>query len=339
MNLIDIHKQYGTQAKAIAHLEKLRWGKHPTCPYCDETERISSYTDRQKHHCNACNSTFSVFVGTVFEENRLPLPQYFTVIALMLNSPQGISAKVIASNVGLPYKTAWYAAMRVRCGMVEQVTNMRGTIEMDEMYLGAANDRDLKKVNKSKAVLSGKGASTAPPKRGRGTSKVKIAGMVERNGRVVTRIMDTFNSYNMLQLLRKHVNEDKATVVTDEARFYYALDKEVRHKTINKSKEGYAVGQRHTNTMEGFWSIISNGLAGNYRSLSQKYLPFYLTEFCYKYNRRHRKGNRFDEYLRNALAGPNCMVQAKPKQPPRVLVLKKRRVLVLKKRRTLVRKK
>lgn len=335
MNISELNKKFGTQEQCVKHLEQLRWGKQVACPYCKKSDEVFSYKDVARHRCYRCNSNFSVFVGTVFEENRLPLPQFFQVIMLMLNAPQGISAKVLAKNAGIPYKTSWYTAMRIRCGMVEQVQNLRGTIEMDEMYI-SGKPANLKKTAKDKPVLNK--ISTQPPKRGRGTSKIKVAGLVERKGKVVARIMDEFNSYNMLQLLRKHVNEQKATVITDNAKFYYALDKEVEHKTINKSKEGFAKGTRHTNTIEGFWSIIEAGIKGNYRSLSQKYLPFYLTEFCYKYNRRNKKGNKFDDYLKNALSDTNCLVNFKPKQAPRRLVLKKRK-LIIKKKRTLVRKK
>ena len=326
MNLKAILSNYNTQEKCLAVMEKARWGKQVTCPYCKDAEHISNADHR--YHCNNCKKSFSVTVGTSFEELKLPLPDLFLTVGLMLNSPQGISAMVLSRNTGLPYKTAWYTAMRIRCGMVESINNMRGTIEMDEMYVGG-KPKKLRTTSNSPVIST---VESEAPKRGRGTSRIKVAGMVERDGRVITHIMDTFNSYNMLQMLRRHVDEDKSVVMTDEARFYNALDAEVRHKTI-KHKETYVKGKTHINTIEGFWSTIKNGIKGNYRVISPKYLPFYLTEFCYKYNRRKKKADPIMAFFKNALSHANCFADYKPVQPPRKLVLryKKKPTIYLKK--------
>lgn len=82
-------------------------------------------------------------------------------------------------------------------------------------------------------------------------------------------------------MLKKVVKTNESIVITDYFRSYKAFDKEVEHITV-KHSEFYVKGMRTVNTIEGFWSIIKNGIKVSFRSVSKKYLPFYLAEFSYK---------------------------------------------------------
>lgn len=118
MNLIQIFKQFPTQESCINHLEKLRWNDKPICPYCqsDNTNPLKS-ENRFRHHCNGCRKSFSVTIGTIFEDSRLPLQKWFLAISLMLNAKKGISSRQLARDLELPVKTAWSINHRIRKAM------------------------------------------------------------------------------------------------------------------------------------------------------------------------------------------------------------------------------
>jgi transposase-like protein len=108
-------------------------------------------------------------------------------------------------------------------------------------------------------------------------------------------------------------------VITDDFRSYKQFDKEVEHITI-KHSEGYGHGVKTINTIEGFWSIIKNGIRGSFRSVSKKYLPFYLAEFSYKFNGRNLEIGAFEQLLKNTVKDESCLINYKPKGDVRQIV-------------------
>jgi len=296
MNLINIQKQFGTDRKCRLYLEKLRWGKTVTCTKCG-SKRISPLKRQVgRYHCNSCNTTFSVLSNTIFEYTGLSLPKWFMIVGLMMNTKTGISAKEIQRNVGLTYKTAWYSAMRVRCAMIDYKNiELHGIVEMDEAYIGGKPRKSYSK-DKSEPNLS-----KITSKRGRGTKKTPIVGIVGRGDKIVLKVVEKLTSRNLIAMMRDFVNTSDALVVTDEFRSYNKFDDIVNHYTIKHSKKQFVKGLMHTNTIEGFWSIVKNSIKGNYIAISKKYLPFYLVQSQYIYNHRHYRGNLFEKFLKQAV--------------------------------------
>jgi transposase-like protein len=310
MNIIKIHKDYGTQAKCLKYLQKLRWHGNVTCTYCGSDSTKPIKTEAGRHSCRNCKRSFSVLVDTIFEDTRLPLPQWFMIIGLVLNAKQGMSAKQIQRNVGVTYKTAYYTAMRIRIGMLMPETELNGIIEMDESYFGGK----ARKRNhpKNEATLS-----TVTTKRGRGTKKVSVAGMVERGGDVKTKVIEKLTKRNLLFMLKNYAKEDDSILITDGFSSYKHFDKYIEHLTINHSKS-FSKGIVHVNSIEGFWSYVKNGIRGNYKSISPKYLPFYLIEYEWKYNHRNYRGNEFELFLKNALQREKELEYWKAENPKQV---------------------
>jgi len=294
MTLLEVHKKYNTQAKCLKLLEKLRWGKIVKCTYCHSTKTSPIKKEQGRHTCKNCKRSFSVFVDTIFEDTRLELPKWFIVITMMLNAKSGIAAKEIQRNIGGSYKTSYYAAMRIRIGMLIKETKLGGMIEMDESYFGG-KARRRQKTEDNHANLS-----TTTNKRGRGTNKVSVAGMVQRKGDVKTKVIEKLTKRNLLYMLKTHAKKENAILITDGFRSYRELEKYIDRLEINHSKE-FSRGVVHVNTIEGFWSYVKNGIKGNFKSISKKYLPFYLVEYEWKFNHRNFKGNEFEKFLKNAL--------------------------------------
>jgi len=316
MNLTQLANKYDTNEKCIAKLEAVRWGDKPICPHCD-SDRMSKRSATIKWHCNNCNKDSTVLYGTIFENSKMPLNKWFQLIFLMINARMGISSKNISRDIGVTYKTAWYSAMRVRCAMLDWSEQLEGIVEMDETYVGGKP----RKRNGQQGVTEDNTADLSTVynldspkvKRGRGTKKVPVAGIVERKGNVVAKVMDNLTSKELMKMLQRNVNTKSSTLMTDDFKSYKQMDAIIERFVINHSAKEYTRGAIHTNTIEGFWSIIKNGIRGQYRVLSKKYLPFYLAEYCYRYNRRQLTvGESFNEVVEDSVDNEKKFNDYKP---------------------------
>ena len=119
MNLSDVYERFPTEIDCVRHLEEIRWKSKPTCPYCNESRRITTLPKGGRHHCNSCNTTFSVTVRTIFHRTRLPLQKWFLAVYLILDSRRGVSARQLAKSLSVNKNTAWYLSARVSEGMLE----------------------------------------------------------------------------------------------------------------------------------------------------------------------------------------------------------------------------
>jgi transposase-like protein len=317
MNLIEIAKTYNTTDKCVKYLKILRWGRTIICSKCGSENIVNISSGIGRHHCNDCETTFSVISGTIFEDTRLDLPTWFMIVGMILNAKQGISALEISRDAGITYKTAWYACMRIRCGMIDNCSSLQDVVEMDESYIGG---KPRKRYSDSKSTAN---LSKVTLKRGRGTKKTPVVGIVQRKGKVVLKVVEKLTSANLLQMLKENVKTDKTIVMTDEFTSYRKFDDIVAHLTVNHAKGEYVRGAAHVNTIEGFWSIVKNSIRGAYKSLSIKYLPFYLVQAQYIYNYRYYTGNLFQEYMKNAVSHDKCMLNYKPKTDVKKIVYKK----------------
>jgi transposase-like protein len=90
----------------------------------------------------------------------------------------------------------------------------------------------------------------------------------------------------------------ESTVYTDDYTSYHGLAGEgYQHRRINHSAGVYVMGDVHTQTIEGFWSLVKRGIGGVYHSVSKKYLQTYLDEYSFRYNRRNNGQPMFTSLL------------------------------------------
>jgi len=282
MNIIDIYRRFPTEAECITYLEKLRWHEKPRCPYCQSTA-CTPMPDEQRHHCNTCNTTFSVTVRTIFHRSHLPLQKWFLAVSLVLNAKKGLSARQLSRDLQVNKDTAWSMAMRIRRALVDNRELLQGIVEMDETFVGGKPRK----------------GSGGPHTRGRGTKKTPVVGMVERGGKVRTRVMLQPDAKKILALVRGNVDLANCTIVTDEFGGYQRLSQIVDHRWVNH-QIWYVDGDNHTNTIESFWAIVKRGIVGQYHKVSIKYLPRYMDEFCYRYNNR-KNAAVFEETIERAI--------------------------------------
>jgi len=271
MNIIQVYKQFPTDNDCLAHLEKVRWPGGPRCPYCG-SENSSALPKEHRHHCNSCNTSYSVTVGTIFHDTKLDLQKWFLAISLILNAKKGISSRQLSRDLEVNKNTAWYLAMRIRKAMIEigQRELLQRIVEADETYVGGKPR---------------KGGSSVPRKRGRGAKKACVIGLAERGGKIKAKVAKNVSQKTLASFVRENVKTKAATVISDEFSGYFTLFSFVNHKTINHSV-AYADGDIHTNTIESFWSLLKRGIVGQYHKVSPQYLAKYVDEFCYRQNNR-----------------------------------------------------
>ena len=112
--------------KAREHLESVRWPNGPFCPHCGETENFKRMQGKSHRpglfHCNSCEQTFTVTVGSVMERSKIPLTKWVLAYHLMAASKKGMSSKQLQRMLGVTYKTAWFLTMRIREAMSVRAT-------------------------------------------------------------------------------------------------------------------------------------------------------------------------------------------------------------------------
>jgi transposase-like protein len=280
MNIFEIFQSFQTQEQSIAYLERVRWGKTPYCPYCGSFSvgrHASGDRSMARWQCRDCTRAFAVTVGTLFHGTHIPLRNWFLVLALMLNAKKSASAYQISRDTGMRRATVWSMMHRIRAAMAadpEQEKLLYGIVEADETFVGGKP----RKGNRRDGEPTGKMGKT---------SKTQVVGLIERGGRVVARVAGPAGSRlkSANELIREVVDCAASILITDEGPAYRSAHKDVRHAVICH-KEVYADGHIHTNTIEGFWSLLKRAWHGSHHHYSDKYMPLYIAEACYKYNRR-----------------------------------------------------
>ena len=275
MNIVSIYETFPTNDDCIAHIEKVRWSNAPKCPYCN-SDNSTPMPKQKRHHCNNCNTSYSVTVGTIFHHTHLPLQKWFVAISLVLNAKKGLSARQLGRELNVNKDTAWRMAMKIRQAMSERVQRelLTGIVEADETYIGG-------KPRKGNTPKGGKN------KRSLGTNKTPVVGLAQRGGKVKVESFHNrrLTAKNLKMLVRKNVDLEGATLITDEFRGYIGIGKVLPHKTIDHTL-WYVNGDIHTNTIESFWALLKRGVIGQYHKVSARHLSKYIDEFSYRWNNR-----------------------------------------------------
>ena len=291
MNLLTIFSRFPDQESCIEHLENVRWGDEPYCLLCGSCD-VAHKADGDRvgrWNCHDCKSSFNVLSKTIFAKTRIPLQKWFLAIGIVIHAKKSLSSCQLARDVGLTQPTAFYVLHRIRAEMAsDQGPLLQGIIEADETYVGG---RPRKRNRRD---------DDRPSPRGRATKKTAVIGAVERGGNVVARVATDLSGKGILQFIKSAVDTDSSLLITDESLAYRALRPIVRHAVINHSVS-YADGLTHTNTIEGFWSLIKRAWYGSHHHYSERYMPLYVGEACWKYNNRNND-NAFGSFLGECFA-------------------------------------
>ncbi len=255
-----------------AYLVRRRWPGGICFPRCGN-DKVWELKGRTFHRqCPACglrDYRFSVLVGTVFENANIGLRQWFKVIYLMLTSKKATSAIQIQRIISFgSYKTAHYTCHRIRAALADpELRRLMGIVEIDETYVG-----DKNKNRRWDKRTPGMG--------GHGTAAVMSA--VERGGNVMARVVAHVDTGTAESFVNAAVTEKVDLVATDESGVYRRVNRKRPHKFVTHGRGEYV----HTQTIDGFWSLLKRGITGTFHNVSREYPPLYVTEFEWRYNNR-----------------------------------------------------
>lgn len=295
-SILDLLDYFKDEATGIAYYENIRWGENPTCPHCGSEK---PYKTNRGWKCsnNECYKKFTVRVGTIFENSKIPFRVWFAAIYLATTSKKGISSVQLATQLNITQKTAWFVLHRIREMLKDKAPTMLGEnnmVEADETYVGGKerNKHLSKRRSLENKEVTNEGKPYVPKK--------TVIGIIERSGKVVLKHVSNATKENMNGFIEKHVPKG-SKIYTDEFKGYKSLGKKYKHNTVNHSLFLYVAGDVHTNTIENFWSILKRGIYGIYHQVSDKHLERYLDEFAARYNtRREGQQSRFEAFLKES---------------------------------------
>ena len=282
-SLFDLLTAFPTELSAIKHFEAIRWKHGAHCPHCGSL-KVYHFSDGKTHKCGDCRKRFSIKVGTIFEDSKIPMQKWFMAIWLLTSHKKGIASTQLAKDISVTQKTAWFMLHRLRCAAKTKSFNrpLSGTVEADETYIGGKSknmhqkDRDAGKQRSNKTI---------------------VVGVKQRNGDLRTEIVADRGMASIQKVVRDNVATG-STLITDENHAYRALGRLYSHETVRHAGGEYVRGDIHTNTIESVWALLKRQIIGIHHFVSPKHLQRYLDEMVFRQNRRDvGEGNRVNMLL------------------------------------------
>jgi len=267
------------EVAAVEFLEKQRWGDKPACPYCGAI-RVRKMTDgnggrnrRFLWRCPNCRKQFTVRIGTVFEDSRIPLRIWCHAFWRACASKKGVSALQISRECHISYKSALFLMHRIRYAMAKPKPDekLRGVVAADETWVGG----------KPRPRISQR-------KRKPWANKRPVMAIIERQGKIRVRHIRRVAAKNLHKVINETVDKDAARLCTDELKSYRRIGREFAggHGRVNHSALQYTTGADHVNTCESFFALFKRGLYGTFHSVSKKHLYRYCSEFEFPWDTR-----------------------------------------------------
>ena len=284
--LFQLMTAFPDEQAAVDHFTAIRWAGGKYCPRCGSTEKIYSFKDGRTHKCGDCRRNFTIRIGTIFEDSKIELRKWMMAIWLITSHKKGVASTTLARDLGVTQKTAWFMLMRLRHAARTQSFNkpLEGEVEIDESYFGG------KAANRHKGN----------PKNGPGTSgKTGVIAALERGGKAVAAVIDRPDTATLDAFAHAVVSPDATLVSTDEHAGYRHLSRTFKgHGVVRHGAGEYRKGDHHTNSIEGFWSLLKRQVIGIHHFVTPKHLGHYVNEATWRFNLRDMgEGARVNELL------------------------------------------
>lgn len=270
--LFQLLEAFPDEQSAIDHFTAIRWQDGAYCPHCGGT-RIYHFGDHRTHKCGQCRKRFSIKVGTIFEDTKIPMRKWMMAIWLITSHKKGIASTQLAKDLGLTQKSAWFVLHRLRYAARTQSFSapLGGIVEVDETYVGG------KGVNRHKS----------DPRHRHGTAdKVAVIGALERGGQAVATVIERTDTRTLDGFVHGVVSPSAQLVATDEHAGYRRLSRTYSHGVVRHTAGEYVAGAAHTNSIEGFWALLKRQIIGIHHFVSPKHLNAYVSEVTWRFNLR-----------------------------------------------------
>lgn len=279
----DFEAQFPTDDACLEWLKNYLYPDGIFCKTCKAVTKHHKVASRKSYSCQYCGHHVHPTAGTIYHKSSTSLRTWFHAIYLMASTRCGISAKQVERETGVTYKTAWRMFKQIRKMLKEDCDPFTGAVEVDETYVGGPR----------------------PGKHGRGAAdKTIVVGVAQRGGKVAAKVVPNCKSDTLIPFIEERILPS-TVVFTDELPSYRPLSRlGYDHRRIHHATKIWVVGDTHTNSIEGYWSLVKNGLQGVYHSVSAKYLETYFDEYSFRYNRRHDVTPMFESIMRRVEKTP-----------------------------------
>jgi transposase-like protein len=276
--------EFPSEDTCLEWLRKQRFPELIDCPQCKEPKRFFRVKGRKMYQCDRCRYQLSPTAGTILHKSPTPLRSWFYALFLMASTRTGISAAQLQREIGVTYKTAWRMFSQIRKLMAEGNDplgdgNGGSGVEVDETYVGGKR----------------------PGKPGRGAAgKTIVAGAVQRKGKIVAKVIPNVKAGTLIPFIDAHVLP-ASMVYTDELASYNKVKGRLgtgfRHKRVHHAAGVYVEGDAHTNTLEGFWSLVKRGIDGANHQVGSGHIQSYFDSYTYRWNHREDRKPMFTSLL------------------------------------------
>lgn len=285
MSLIEFQSKFTTEESCQEHLFHMRWPDGYHCPRCNH-DQAYFHKPRHLYQCKNCGYQVSLTAGTIFHKTRTPLRKWFWMIFLMGRQKSGISMLSLQRLLEIKsYKTVWTMGHKIRKAMSDRDTHyqLAGLVEIDDTYFGSP-----------KSGKRGRGAA--------GKTKVVVAVEVNENKPGFATMVQVKNMSG--EEIYQGINdklEENVVARTDGWNAYGFLNSGSR---IHQP-EVAGSGKNAVKILPWVHTLIANvkgNFRGVYHSVSPKHVGRYLSEFCYRFNRRFWESQIFDRLLTACLS-------------------------------------
>lgn len=273
--------QYPDDDACLRAIFTRKFGETKHCPSCGVESKLVKIEGRRAFACQEGCHIYPC-AGTVFEKSSTKLTLWFHAMYLMTATRNGVSAKELQRQLGVTYKCAHRMGHQIRELMAARAAaqgpdKLSGHVEIDETYVGGYQKRN---------------------KKGQPTNKTIVMGMIERGGTFRGEVIPAATAKRLVPRVLENVATG-SIVNTDSLRSYRTLGKKgFEHVAVNHEIEQWAIGIHHTNTIEGFWKHLKNGICSTHVSVSPKYLGNYVNEFGFRFDNRHEPARMFQRMLK-----------------------------------------
>ncbi len=301
-SLVEAVRYFADEQRAFEYVRDLRWPNGVACPHCGCTE-LGFIATRRTWKCKGCKKQFSVKVGTIFEASPIKLDKWIVAAWLVANCRNGISSYELARDLDVTQKTAWFMLHRIRLAMQEGSFFLKGKVEADETFIGGKARNMHYRKRKGRNMVGGAG-------------KTIVLGMLERGGKVVTKVIVRRDRKTLRESILNQV-DGYSTLFTDahtgytDLRFYY------QQLVVDHATE-YVRGSVHTNGLENYWSLLKRTIRGTYVSVEPFHLFRYLDEQAFRFNNREVNDSERTSLVLGGIAGKRLtyrgLVQSQPAQ-------------------------
>jgi transposase-like protein len=294
ISLLEFQNQFDSEDKCVEYLFRVRWPEGFRCPRCQH-DRYYTIARRGLYECQACRHQVSVSAGTIFHRTKVPLRKWFWLIYRMAISKTGVSIAEMQRELQIrDYKTIWVMAHKIREAMGQRDARYRlaGLVELDESFFGPTS-REGKRGRGSErkttvliavSIYTNKQGIESP---GFAHAQVVTDASADTIGRVLDRLgVDEGDKKLLINKIRSDGWKSYGKV---------AKDKDIAHHRvvlISPKMAGHLLPWTHR-----FVSNVKAVLRGPHRGVSAKHLQRYLSEACYRFNRRYWDHELFNRLL------------------------------------------